>query len=220
MLLSLFMLIRNTEVPLEKYWLIFNSFQEDGGVNMNKVYLDEKILDKRKEILKITYKSLEDGFYIHDKMVYFERKDMNLFSIMIPTSFIDMPIDLLNIKYPSKFGPQKVLTSADLIVNMGFSITPDNVLGQNIEEMIELVRGTLRKERSGLNFSKREKFEKVQGWWFSFRSHGMDNDLFNMLAIISIEGRVFQLIFNCPYKNYEEWKIPALQMWESIESVT
>jgi len=187
---------------------------------LNKAYLDEAILEKQKEILKATYKTLEDGFYIQNKMIRFERREVIQFYIMIPTSFINMPQDLLDVKYPSKFGPQIVLTSLDLLVNMGFSIAPSNVWGQDLEEMTQLVRYTLKKEKAGLNFSEWKKLEKVQGWWFSFRSHGMDNDIFNMLSIVSVEGKTFQLIFNCPYQNYEEWKIPVLQMWESIDIIT
>ena len=84
-------------------------------------YTDEEILEKREQRKKETYTTLEEGLYLGGEVVSFERKELfELFSIMLPAEWKQMPPEYAKVKYPSEFRPQIILTTDDLEVNMGF----------------------------------------------------------------------------------------------------
>lgn len=67
-------------------------------------YLDEQILELKRQQKKEKYQSLETGFYIRDELLEFERvllEPMDL-SIMLPTTFVTMPQSMVRVKYQSE----------------------------------------------------------------------------------------------------------------------
>lgn len=92
-------------------------------------YRDEEILRKREELRRRNYASLEKGYYMDGEILTFERKRLlDTCSLMLPDSMKLMPEELARIKYPSEFRPQRILTSMDLDVNLGFSLLNRYVL--------------------------------------------------------------------------------------------
>ena len=76
-------------------------------------YLDEQILELKRQQKKEKYQSLETGFYIRDELLEFERvllEPMDL-SIMLPTTFVTMPQSMVRVKYQSENRPQIIKTS-------------------------------------------------------------------------------------------------------------
>lgn len=65
-------------------------------------YMDEKILEKKEEIKKERYCSLEDGVYMDGKVMKFERVELlEALSIVLPDTMKQMPEIYAKIKYPS-----------------------------------------------------------------------------------------------------------------------
>lgn len=177
---------------------------------------DQEVLEKRKKKLKESDIILSEGVYIRGEIKEFTRKSiMKLFTIMLPNDFFPMPQEYISVKYPSTFRPQRILTTADLKVNMGFNVFPRN--SKDIESMTNEIKAVLKKEQAGLNFSACEKLENSKSYWFSFRNHAADNDVYNMMLIAGINQQILQITFNCPMSEQVEWKQIILQMWESIE---
>ena len=183
-------------------------------------FLDKEILEKRKEKLKEQYTSLEEGVYIQGEIKSFERQDiLGIISMMTPEDFVVMPEEYALVKYPSTFRPQHIITNLNLNVNMGFSVFPDNLKEKDAEGATNRVLEVLYSEGAGLDFSACKKLENLEGYWFDFRNHAMDQDVYNMLLIVLIKQKVLQITFNCNIQEQLDWEPVVTQMWESIEAI-
>ncbi|MDE7197390.1 MAG: hypothetical protein K2O15_00745 [Lachnospiraceae bacterium] len=180
-------------------------------------YTDEGILEKREQRKKEIYTTLEEGMYLGGEVVSFERKELfGIFSIMLPASWGQMPIEYAKIKYPSEFRPQIILTSENLDINMGFTAFSENVPCDDVGELTERIRSVIHRNNPDYLLYACENLPEAKGCWFSFRSHAMDSDLYNMMLMIPVKKRMVQGSFNCPYQDYTEWKKAVLMMWNSI----
>ncbi|MCM1233945.1 MAG: hypothetical protein NC489_27885 [Ruminococcus flavefaciens] len=179
--------------------------------------MDDEILEKREQKKKEIYTTLEKGMYLGGKIIQFERCELfEAFSIMLPDSWKQMPEEYARIKYPSEFRPQLILTTADLDINMGFTAFAETIQCDDIEELTERIRSVIHRNNPNYLLYSSESLSEVRGCWFSFRSHAMDSDLYNMMLTASVEKRIVQISFNCPYKVYPDWKKAVLMMWNSI----
>lgn len=183
----------------------------------NVKYLDDEILKKREQKKKEIYTTLEKGMYLDGKIIHFERRELfEAFSIMLPDSWKLMPTEYARIKYPSEFRPQIILTTADLGINIGFTEFPETVQCNDIEKLTERIRSVIHRDNPNYFLYPCESLSDVKGCWFSFRSHAMDSTLYNMMLTVPIGKRIVQGSFNCPYKDYPDWKNATLMMWNSI----
>lgn len=181
-------------------------------------YLDDLILEKREQMKRENYTTLEEGMYLDGKIVYFDRRELlGAFSIMLPDSWKQMPIEYARIKYPSEFRPKVILTTADLSVNLGFTAFSKEVHCDDIEKLAERTRSVIHRSYPNYILYACEALPEIKGCWFSFRSHAMDSDLYNMMLIVPVGKKVVQGSFNCPYKDYLNWKKAVLEIWKSIK---
>ncbi len=189
--------------------------KESGDIYM--IHVDDEILEKRERKKKEIFTTLEKGMYLGGKIVHFERKELfGTFSIMLPNSWKQMPIEYARIKYPSEFRPQIILTTEDLGINMGFTEFSESLQCDDIEKLTDRIRSVIYRNNPNYLLYTCENLSAVKGCWFSFRSHAMDSDLYNMMLTVSVKKRLVQGSFNCPYKDYTEWKNVVLMMWDSI----
>ena len=105
----------------------------------NEEFFDEKILEYRRRARKEKYSTLETGMYIKDELVKFERQKLfhDKLSIMLPTTFVDLPSNLAKIKYSSEQRPQIIKTSLDTTVNWGFSLLNATIYPEHIKTLHE-----------------------------------------------------------------------------------
>ena len=80
---------------------------------MSKGYIEEKIIPMKLETDNSISMSLEDGYYISGKLETFTKALYfnDTASIYSPSSFIDMPDEIKEIKYPTKFRPEIIKTN-------------------------------------------------------------------------------------------------------------
>ena len=45
--------------------------------------------------------------------------------------------------------------------------------------------------------------------WFEFKSYGLDTDVYNLMFVSRIGGKMLHGIFNCDYEDVLEWREPA-----------
>ena len=182
-------------------------------------FLDKEIIEMRKEKLKEQYKSLTEGVYMDGEIRDFERQDiLNTISVMLPKDFIMMPEDYAQIKYTS-FRPQHLITDKKMNVNIGFSLFPNNLKNKNVQRVAEQIREVLDSEEAGLNFGMCKKLENLEAWWFDFRSHSMDSDVYNILLVIIVNHKILKVVGNCKIQDELDWKPVFLQIFESIEPI-
>lgn len=180
-------------------------------------YIDELILKKREEMKKEKFATLEEGMYLDGRMTYFERKDLlDALSIMLPDSWKQMPEEYARIKYPSEFRPKIIITTADLSVNLGFTVFPGQIQVDDAAKTVERMRAAIHRSNPDYLMYPCNKLQDIQGSWFAFRSHAMDSDLYNMMMIASVGKKTVQGSFNCLYNEYAKWKKMVLLIWNSI----
>lgn len=183
-------------------------------------YMDEIILQKREEIRKVKFHSVENGFFVAGKIVRFNpQKIMNSFLIYLPDNMGLMPKELAKIKYPSEFRPRVLLTTLDLSTNLGFSLFHRKIQDDELQKMCERMMGAIKREHADYRFLGSQNISGIQGYQFSFRSHAMDTDLFNMMLIAQVGEQTVLGNFNCLYKDYESWKELILATWKTIQVI-
>jgi len=52
--------------------------------------------------------------------------------------------------------------------------------------------------------------------WFEFKSYGLDKNVYNLMFITRIDGKMLHGGFNCDYDDTLEWRDAAHQMIASI----
>lgn len=183
-------------------------------------YLDEAILQKREQIKREKFHSIEVGFFIAGKIIHFHQKTiMNSFSIYLPDNMGLMPKELAKIKYQSEFRPQILLTTLDLSTNLGFSLFQRKMQEDEIQKICERMMGAIKREHADYRFFGCQKIPEIRGCQFSFRSHAMDTDLFNMMLVAQMAEQTVLGNFNCLYKDYKLWKELILATWKTMQTI-
>ena len=185
-------------------------------------FYDEKILEYRRNARKEKYCSLETGMYIKDELVRFERHELfqKKLSIMLPVTFVSMPPNLAKLKYASEQRPQIIKTSLDTTVNIGFNMLDVNIQDDQIGVLLEQAKEALKRLNPAMPFYD----SKVEGnpiplGWFEFKSFGIDKNVYNLMFITKIGGKMTQGVFNCIYEDVLEWRDAAHQIIGSIRDI-
>lgn len=187
-------------------------------------YIDKDILDLREMQKKLKYASLETGIYIDKQIVEFERTNLfeNKISVFLPRPFVTMPRSIMKAKYQSENRPQLIKTNLDTTVNFYFSYYDVAVEEQQISSAIQQAKDALKKVNPAFLFYEifLEEREKTLIGWFDYKSYGLDEQLYNIMAITPIDKKMLHVGFNCPYRLMNEWKPAALQVLLSIWDIT
>ncbi len=179
---------------------------------------DEKILNIREEERKKQFNTLDTGIYLGGKILKFEQQVfMNAFSISLPENMGGMPMEYAKVKYPSEFRPQIILTTPELDVNLGFTLFPEESGKEDLESIAERIMRVIKRVHPDYRIYPVKNLGKKEGAYFSFRSHALDSDLYNMSLVMKIKGRLLQGSFNCAYQKHSEWRNIVLMMWNTIQ---
>lgn len=186
-------------------------------------FLDEKILEYRRRARKEKYSSLETGMYIKNELVQFERKELfkDKLSIMLPVSFVTLPQKLAKIKYSSQQRPQVIKTSRDTTVNLGMSMADVEIYEENIKQLRNQTQEALKRlNPTFIFYDSNIETKNVPLGWFEFKSYGIDSDVYNLMFISIIDGKILHGTFNCDYEDTLEWRDAARQMMYSILDIS
>ena len=185
-------------------------------------YLDREIMEFRRSAKKSRYNSLETGMYIKDRLVHFERVQVldGKVSIMLPEGFAGMLPEIARAKYPSEQRPQEIRTSDDGTVNFTFSLFEVELSGRQIEDALGQFKAVIRKVNPAFIFYDFVvEADKALGW-FDFKSYGLDEQIYNVMYITPVGGKLMHGIFNCLYRDILEWKEPVHQAMMSVMDLT
>ncbi|MDE6388740.1 MAG: hypothetical protein K2L82_13160 [Lachnospiraceae bacterium] len=185
-------------------------------------FLDEEIMEFRKSAKKSKYNSLETGMYIKDRLVHFEETQVlnEKVSVMLPEGFVDMPHEVAKMKYPSEQRPQVIKTSDDGTVNFTFSLYDTEFNERQMEDALGQFKAIIRKVNPAFIFYDFVvETDKALGW-FDFKSYGIDEQIYNVMYLTPVEGKLMHGIFNCLYRDILEWKEPVHQIMMSVTDLT
>lgn len=185
-------------------------------------FLDEEIMEFRKSAKKSKYNSLETGMYIKDRLIHFKETHVlsDKVSVMLPEGLTDMPLGMAKIKYPSEQRPQVIKTSDDGTVNFTFSLYDTEFNERQIEDALGQFKAVIRKVNPAFIFYDFVvESDKALGW-FDFKSYGLDEQIYNVMYILPVEGKLMHGIFNCLYRDILEWKEAVHQIMMSVTDLT
>lgn len=185
-------------------------------------FLDEEIMEFRKSAKKSKYNSLETGMYIKDRLIRFKETQIlsDKVSVMLPEGFVEMPQRIAKIKYPSEQRPQVIMTSDDGTVNFTFSLYDTEFNERQIEDALGQFKAVIRKVNPAFIFYDFVvESDKALGW-FDFKSYGLDEQIYNVMYLLPVEGKLMHGIFNCLYRDILEWKEAVHQIMMSVTDLT
>jgi len=190
---------------------------------MSKGYIDEKIIPMKLETDNNISMSLEDGHYISGKLenltkaLYFN----DSVSIYTPSSFIDMPDEIKEIKYPTSFRPEIIKTNLAGDINLSLSLLEEGK-DADIETLQIDFRSLLSKAHKGIKFLEAKKLNKegfVEMNCFDFILPGIDEKIYHMMGMGKTDRQIIQVIFNCREPDANAWKKAVIDIFENIELV-
>ena len=190
---------------------------------MSKGYIDEKIIPMKLETDNNISMSLEDGHYISGKLETFTKALYfnDSVSIYTPSSFIDMPDEIKEIKYPTSFRPEIIKTNLAGDINLSLSLLEEGK-DADVETLQSDLRSLLSKAHKGIKFLEAKKLNKegfVEMNCFDFILPGIDEKIYHMMGMGKTDRQIIQVIFNCMEQDANAWKKAVIDIFENIELV-
>ena len=190
---------------------------------MSKGYIDEKIIPMKLETDNNISMSLEDGHYISGKLETFTKALYfnDSASIYTPSSFIDMPDEIKEIKYPTNFRPEIIKTNLAGDINLSLSLLEEGK-DADIETLQSDLRTHLSKAHKGIKFLEAKKLNKegfVEINCFDFILSGIDEKIYHMMGMGKTDRQIIQVIFNCREPDANAWKKAVIDIFENIELI-
>jgi hypothetical protein len=139
--------------------------------------------------------------------------------LLMPTDFAPMSAEMLKFKYPRDRPPTFVLTNDSASVNIAFNHTSSRARTAELPKVHDYFRKTDPVLMPAVEWI-RDEIVSINGRDFiirEFRSHAVDTDVHNIMAITSLDGRILIIGFNTVVELEEEWLPAGKKIIESIE---
>lgn len=131
--------------------------------------------------------------------------------IMLPKEFIDLPLEIAKLRYPSESRPKVIKSSLSSLINFAF------LYGQPLEKENDVVlasriyAASIQQINPSNEFREsetvyRDEKKKRLLSWYEYLSPAFGGRVYNRHAFSAIEGKLLQVVFNCPEDRAEEWK--------------
>lgn len=190
---------------------------------MSKGYIDEKIIPMKLETDNNIFMFLEDGHYISGKLETFTKALYfnDSVSIYTPSSFIDMPDEIKEIKYPTSFRPEIIKTNLAGDINLSLSLLEEGK-DADVETLQSDLRSLLSKAHKGIKFLEAKKLNKegfVEMNCFDFILPEIDEKIYHMMGMGKTDRQIIQVIFNCREPDANAWKKAVIDIFENIELI-
>ena len=118
--------------------------------------------------------------------------------------------------------PQIIKTNENTDINFTFSLLEQEMSNNHVLELNDYLYKVLKSARSENTYfeKKVEQVGELLVGWFDFKSHGIDQNIYNVMYCTPISGKLLHGVFNCPLDLVEVWKPVVLQVIQSIQDVT
>ncbi len=187
---------------------------------------EKEILEMRRRGMDEKYRSIYDSHvFINREYVEFSMQDIYppMVKIMLPKSFVDMPVLIAKQKYPSEQRPTVIKTSYDLAVNFAFQYFEEKVREEDVVTATRYYYSVLQKCYPGYGFLDcsehyRDKERKHVMAWYIYSNPTITDTVYNIHGFTTVEGRLLQCIFNAPEAAFNCWKSYVLEVFDSVTS--
>ena len=191
-------------------------------------YGDEKFIyaltqkEELKQKNEIT-NDIKNGAAIIDGIqISFSRREIirdRLF-MTIPSEFELMEPELAELKYPGDKRPDIIFSNEEGAINISFSLTPDKLTNEDIEEAMVFLQTWIAKLNPACEIISSNIFEEdIRIGYFDHISNAIDSEIYNLVFLFSLEGQFILGTFNCLHLDMAAWKETAGQMLHSISKI-
>ena len=186
-------------------------------------YYDKQIIPLKVRSSEAEAMSLDTGYYIEGRLETFSKEQYfdDLLSIYIPESFIDMPDEIKEIKYPTNFRPEIIKTNLAGDVNLSislFNVSEDT----EVKTLVTDFKNLLSKAHNGIKFLEYNELEKegcVKMYCFAFIIPGIDERIYHKTGLGKIGRETVQVMFNCREPLSWTWKKAVNDILQNIKPV-
>ncbi|MBO1869830.1 hypothetical protein J4O15_02430 [Lachnoanaerobaculum sp. Marseille-Q4761] len=186
-------------------------------------YYDKQIIPLKVRSSEAEAMSLDTGYYIEGRLETFSKEQYfdDLLSIYIPESFIDMPDEIKEIKYPTNFRPEIIKTNLAGDVNLSislFNVSEDT----EVKTLVTDFKNLLSKAHNGIKFLEYNELEKegcVKMYCFDFIIPGIDERIYHKTGLGKIGRETVQVMFNCREPLSWTWKKAVNDILQNIKPV-
>ena len=190
---------------------------------MAENYYDKQIIPLKVRSSEAESMSLDTGYYIEGRLETFSKEQYfdNLLSIYIPESFIDMPDEIKEIKYPTNFRPEIIKTNLAGDVNLSISLIKVSE-DTEVKTLVTDFKNLLSKAHTGIKFVEYDELEKegcVKMYCFDFIIPGIDERIYHKTGLGKIGRETVQVMFNCREPLSWTWKKAVNDMLQNIKPV-
>ena len=187
---------------------------------MAENYYDKQIIPLKVRSSEAEAMSLDTGYYIEGRLETFSKEQYfdKLLSIYIPESFIDLPDEIKEIKYPTNFRPEIIKTNLAGDVNLSISLI--NVSEDTeVKTLVTDFKSLLSKAHNGIKFLEYNELEKegcVKMYCFDFIIPGIDERIYHKTGLGKIGRETVQVMFNCREPLSWTWKKAVNDILQNI----
>lgn len=190
---------------------------------MAENYYDKQIIPLKVRSSEAEAMSLDTGYYIEGRLETFSKEQYfdKLLSIYIPESFIDMPDEIKEIKYPTNFRPEIIKTNLAGDVNLSISLIKVSE-DTEVKTLVTDFKNLLSKAHTGIKFLEYDELEKegcVKMYCFDFIIPGIDERIYHKTGLGKIGRETVQIMFNCREPLSWAWKKAVNDILQNIKPV-
>lgn len=190
---------------------------------MAENYYDKQIIPLKVRSSEAEAMSLDTGYYIEGRLETFSKEQYfdKLLSIYIPESFIDMPDEIKEIKYPTNFRPEIIKTNLAGDVNLSISLIKVSE-DTEVKTLVTDFKNLLSKAHTGIKFLEYDELEKegcVKMYCFDFIIPGIDERIYHKTGLGKIGRETVQVVFNCRESLSWTWKKAVNDILQNIKPV-
>lgn len=144
----------------------------------------------------------------------------NQMEIFLPEGFRDMPDYLAKRKYPSKHRPPVILMDKNNIANFTFQLTEAALAEHQIKKAVEEFAKSIKQVCRSAKVQEPLYGERNDGTkiaWFLYENMAADADIFNIIFLTPLKGKLMSGSFNCILEMRKEWEEAAMHCIFTIE---
>lgn len=191
------------------------------------VFTEKEIVELRKLALLNSKQSIYDDYiYVHGERLEFTEQDLIFpdVRIMLPKTFLDLPLMIAKQMYPSEYRPPIIKTNPSMTANFAFTYFKEKIHMNEVATSAHYYLAAMKRLYPGNQYFENSEYfideerTRVLGW-YSFRNPTVEGHNYNIHAFTELEGRLLYGIFLSNKKEcFEEWKPFAFEVFNSITS--
>lgn len=165
----------------------------------------------------------EEGFYIREQHITLEKQYVlqDRICLQLPEDFEDMPLELAKIKYPSEQRPTVIKSNLKGDVNFTFQMLPVEVPSPHLTDFRrQMMQWIQRMQPSNVFYEEKEiHIDTIHIAWFDYKSHALDEQLYNLMYFIPMGKETMHGVFNCRLQEAKLWHPIVMKVIESIQVI-